>query len=80
MSEVVREILQQQLVLRRQRADLAKQRQLAALEEISRHRQALVERRGGRLIDLDVAELIDQLREKHDAGIDTRLFNHRGCC
>ncbi|HMN29577.1 MAG TPA: hypothetical protein PKE45_15615 [Caldilineaceae bacterium] len=78
MSEVVREMLQQQLMLRRQRADLAKQRQLAALEEIGRHRQAIVERRAGKLIDLAVAELIDQLREEHDAEIDTRLFTHRG--
>jgi predicted CopG family antitoxin len=78
MSEVVREMLHQQLAVRRQNAELAKQRQLAVLDEIDQHRQAILERRGGKPINSDVVALIDQMREERDAEIDTLAIDQLG--
>lgn len=76
ISDVVREMVQRQIEQRRESARADRERRLAALERIRRHRDQAIERRGGRLIDLDVVALIRQAREERDAralnGFDDR--------
>lgn len=40
---------------------------LAGLEEIFRHREEILARRGSQPIDIDVVELINRMREEGDA-------------
>ncbi len=76
ISDVVREMVQRQIEQRRESARADRERRLAALGRIRRHRDQAIERRGGRLIDLDVVALIRQAREERDAralnGFDDR--------
>ncbi len=76
ISDVVREMVQRQIEQRRESARADRERRLAALDRIRRHRDQAIERRGGRLIDLDVVALIRQAREERDAralnGFDDR--------
>ena len=44
------------------RLQQGRQRRLDALAEIERHRKAILKRRGGKAIDVDVADLIHDLR------------------
>lgn len=76
ISDVVREMVQRQIEQRRESARADRERRLAALERIRRHRDQAIEKRGGRLLDLDVVALIRQAREERDAralnGFDDR--------
>lgn len=67
ISELVREIIDAQLNAREQSGDMRRHRQLKALEDISRHRTSVLERHRGQLLDVDVIELLDQLRDERDA-------------
>jgi CheY-like chemotaxis protein len=67
LSDVVREMLQAQLKQRRQDATAVRKRRLEALERIRRHRQAILDRRGRRPLEIDVVELINQIRDERDA-------------
>ncbi len=66
MSDLVREMIRLQLDQRRRAEEATKQRRLAALEQIRRHRQAIVARRGGEPLDVEVVEMIAQMREERD--------------
>jgi hypothetical protein len=63
ISEVVREMIASQLQQRRQSAQA---RQLEALERIRQHRTAILARRGGKPLEIDVAEMINAMREERD--------------
>src|SRR5688572_24098333 len=69
VSDVVREMLRQQLGQRREKADHDRQRRLLALERITEHREAILRRRGGKPFDIDVAEEINRMREERDEEI-----------
>jgi len=77
LSDVVREMLQAQLEHRRQDATAAKERRLDNLERIRRHRETILNRRGGRPLEIDVVELINQMRDERDAEL-TRFIQDRG--
>ncbi len=66
LSDVVREMLQAELEQRRQDATAVKKRRLEALEQIKNHRQAILDRRGGKPLEIDVVDLINQIREERD--------------
>ena len=66
LSDVVREMLQVQIQQRQQDESAVKKQRLEALEQIRRHRQAILERRGGRLLAIDAAEFIAQMRDERD--------------
>ena len=62
-------MLRQQLEQRKQAEDADRQRYLEGLERIHEHREAILKERGGKPIDIDVVELINQMREERDAQI-----------
>jgi predicted CopG family antitoxin len=77
LSDVVREMLHDQLKQRRQNATAERKRRLEALERIKSHRQAILDRRGGNPLEIDVVELINQMRDERDAEL-TRFIQDRG--
>jgi len=66
LSALVRAIVQEELERRASIAEETRRRRLAALERIAAHRSAILERREGRPLDVDVAALIDETREERD--------------
>jgi predicted CopG family antitoxin len=77
VSDVVREIIRQRLEQRKQESDAAVQRRLEALERIRAHREAILARRGGKPIEIDVVEMINQMREERDAENLAIILGHR---
>jgi hypothetical protein len=73
----VREMLQAQLRQRQQDATAVKKRRLEALERIRRDREAVLNRRGGKPLEIDAVELINQIREEHDGEL-TGVIQDRG--
>ena len=73
ISEIVRTAVRQWLD-ERQGEDLLR-RQLDALEGIERHRQEILDRRGGKPLDIDAAEIINQVREERDDELFTGTFS-----
>jgi predicted CopG family antitoxin len=70
VSAVVREIVHDALGSREERrSPEERQRLLAQLEEVRRHREAILAERGGAPLDIDVAELIREGREERDREI-----------
>ncbi len=69
LSDLVREMLQTQLIARQQSAKLLLERRLQALEQIKLHRQQILQRRKGQVLPIDPAQLINQLREERDEQI-----------
>jgi hypothetical protein len=66
LSDLVREMLQVQLGRREHAAASVKQRRMEALAQIQRHRQAILDRRGGRPLEIDAVDLINQIRDERD--------------
>ena len=62
-------MLRQQLEQRKLAEDAKRQKYLEGLERIQEHRNKILERRGGQPIDIEVVELINQMREDRDAQI-----------
>lgn len=69
LSDLVREMVQHQLTARDHEDEIKRRRRLAALEEIERHRQSLLRARGGKPLDIDVVELVAEMREERDAEV-----------
>lgn len=67
ISDLVREIIQQALDQREEERNATIARRLAALDRIREHREAILARRGGKPLDFDVVEEINQAREERDA-------------
>jgi predicted DNA-binding protein len=63
LSDLVREMVDLQL---RQGEDDLLARRLDALERIRQHREAMLARRGGQPIQIDAAELVNEVREEQD--------------
>jgi hypothetical protein len=51
--------------------------QMDALQEIGRHRQAILDRRAGKPLEIDLVELIEQMREERDGELITGSLSHR---
>jgi predicted CopG family antitoxin len=69
VSDLVREIIREQLEQRRRMRDAEVKRHLDALDRIREHREAILARRGGKPLEKDVVEVINQMREERDAEI-----------
>lgn len=67
LSDLVRELLAEQLAQRAQDRAALRRRHLAGLEEIRGHREAIRQRRGTAEGLPDPVSLIDHLREERDA-------------
>src|SRR5687768_13405438 len=76
VSEVVREIVQRALEQREEERNATTARRLAALDRIREHREAILAERGGKPLDFDVVEAINQAREEQDARNFEVLFGH----
>jgi predicted CopG family antitoxin len=71
VSDVIRELIRAQLEQRATRG----QGYLNALERIRKNREEILARRGGTPIDVDVAALINGVREERDEQIARALDN-----
>lgn len=65
VSDVVREAVAEYVTAQTQ--DSVRERRLKALETIREHRQAILRERGGKPIEIDMVELIHQMREERDS-------------
>ena len=74
ISEIVRLAVSQWLDERR--ADETIRRRLQALEQIGQHRQAILSRRNGDPLEIDLAETIKQIREEREDELFAS-FGHR---
>jgi predicted CopG family antitoxin len=77
ISEVVREIIRQRLEERQKEINADVKRRLEALERIRDFRNRILARRGGKPIDIDVVEMINQMREERDAHNRDIIFGNR---
>lgn len=66
ISDIVRDMVRQQLQQRTQIETAELDRQLEALERIREHRRQLLAERDGRALDADVVNLIHNMREARD--------------
>jgi predicted CopG family antitoxin len=76
VSELVREIIRQRLAERERKIDADVKRRLEALERIRGHREAILARRGGQPLEIDVVEMINQMREERHARSLAILLGH----
>src|SRR5262245_53622652 len=70
VSEVIREMLDQQLQQRKSSREETKRRRLAALEAIRRHRETIIAENGGQYLDFDVVDAIELAREEQDGWLN----------
>jgi predicted CopG family antitoxin len=77
VSEVVREIIRQRLAEREREIDADVKRRLEALERIRAHRESILARRGGKPLEIDVVEMINQMREERHAENLAIIFGSR---
>ena len=74
ISEVVREMISAELQ-RREQNTLTEQ--LEGLERIRRHREEILARRGGKPLDVDIVQMLEQIREEQDERNLAILSGHR---
>jgi hypothetical protein len=74
ISEIVRRAVHHWLAARREGQVLRSQ--MDALTEIGRHRQAILDRRAGKPLEIDLVELIEQMREERDGELITGSLSH----
>lgn len=75
ISEIVRTAVQEWLDERKD--DEILRRRLEALELVDQHRQAILARRKGKLLEIDLATTIDQLRAERDDELIANATKHR---
>jgi len=73
VSDVVREAVAEYVVTRTHEDE--RERRLNALERIKRHREEMLRERGGKPFEIDVVELINQMREERDNELLTASDN-----
>ena len=74
ISEIVRTAVDQWLNERKEN-DVARLR-LEALEQIAQHHQAILGRRNGRPIQIDLSAILEQMREERNAELLSNAFDH----
>lgn len=77
ISEVVREMIDQQLESRAQATNANIQRQLEVLDRIRRQREAILAERGGKPLEVDVVDLIHAAREERSEQIIASITGQR---
>ena len=75
ISAIVRRAVHHWLAKRHEAQVL--RRQMDALQEIGRHRQAILDRRGDKPLEIDLVELIEQMREERDGELITSSLSSR---
>ena len=74
VPEVIREILQVELEKREVAAPENRRHRLEQLEQLKRHREEMLARRGGKPLNVDVTELLNEIRDERDNEILANLF------
>jgi predicted CopG family antitoxin len=77
VSDVVRKLVQQALEQREEERQATIARRMVAMERIRQHREEILAERGGKPLDFDVVEAINQAREEQDARNFELLFGKR---
>ncbi len=77
MSDVARELIRLGLEARSETPEMRWRRRDRALARAAELRAAILRRRGGRPLDIDVADLIRSMREERDASIISGLTDDR---
>ena len=77
ISDVARELIRLGLEAREETPAARWRRRAKALDQAAQLRAAILQRRGGRPLDVDVAELIRSVREERDAAIFQALSDDR---
>jgi hypothetical protein len=67
ISDLVREMVREQIARHDASNEAVLGRRLRALERIRRHREEIVGRRGGELLRFDVVGAIEEMRDERDA-------------
>ncbi len=75
ISEIVRVAVSQWLD-EREEDEVLRQR-LRALEQIAEHRQAILARRNGEPLEIDLSATIEKMREERDHELIDNAFSHR---
>ena len=75
ISEIVRTAVQKWLH-EREDAEVLRKR-LDALEQVDQHRQAILSRRKGKLLEIDLTATIDQIRGDRDDELTDHATSHR---
>jgi hypothetical protein len=75
ISKIVRTAVQKWLN-EREDAEVLRQR-LEALEQVDQHRQAILSRRKGKLLEIDLTATIDQIRGDRDDELTDHATSHR---
>lgn len=77
LSDVARELIRLGLEARNDTPEMRWRRRDRALEQAAQLRAAILRRRGGRPLDIDVADLIRSMREERDASLISGLTDDR---
>lgn len=75
ISQIVRVAVSEWLEERGE--DEALRRRLEALEHVAQHRQAILERRNGEPLQIDLTATLEQIREERDDGLIANTIGHR---
>ncbi|MFU8771316.1 MAG: plasmid partition protein ParG [Anaerolineales bacterium] len=74
ISELVRQAVQNWL--NEHHGEELRRRQLQALTKINQHRQTILDRRGGQPLEVDLEDIIEQIREERDDELLSGMFDH----
>jgi hypothetical protein len=77
ISEIIREMLQEQLAKRAQNAQTIRANRLAGLSRIQQHRQQILARLDGKPLELTINDLITEMRDERDEQFFANLTHHR---
>ena len=75
ISAIVRRAVHHWLAERHEEQVL--RRQMDALQEIGQHRQAILDRRAGKPLEIDLVEIVEQMREERDGELFTSVLGNR---
>jgi hypothetical protein len=77
ISDVARELLRRGMEAREEDPAVVWRRRAKALERADRLQAEMRARRGGKPLDIDIAEFIGEMREERDAQILDSFYGHR---
>jgi hypothetical protein len=77
VSDIVRELLREQLEQRKRVSQSVTQRRLEALARVRRHREEMLARRDGKPLEVDLVKMLQQMREEQDEHHLAGLTDHR---
>lgn len=77
ISDLVREILLAELERREEAATERRRQRLEQFEQLKRHREEMLAKRGGKPLNINVAEFLNEIRDERDDEILANIFPPR---